>query len=1631
MRALYTFILVFFCCSQISNAQKISIDSGVPLQTLVEDNLVDGCVDISNVNSTINGTPYGFNSYGYFERDASNFPFERGIMLSTGAANSGGNSEITPTLSEGSSIWGTDPDLEAALGTTNTLNATSIEFDIVSISSQFQFNYLFASEDYDGINPCQVSDGFVFLIKETGSPAPYQNIAIVPGTSTPVNTSTVHPNLLPACAAENENYFAGYNIGDTNYVGRTTVLTASTTITPYVSYHVKLIIADQTDGTFDSAVFIEGDSFKILDLGDDITSCESSASLDGDIQNSFASYKWFKDNVEIAGAITPTYTAIESGTYRIEVSVTLNGSTCIEEDEIVVVLNTEEDITPITDYELCDDSSGDEIEVFDLSTKTAELVANIPFTNYTLSYHYDETQARTNINRILTPIPNSASNPQNIFVRIEDLDSGCFAYTNFDLIVNPLPEITDPTELEVCDSDNISDGYAIIDLTEKDNEIARGDSTLMVTYHYSQADADTGANPIPVPYQNINTPNERVYVRVLNPATGCVDFTELDVTITISPVVNRDTQYLNACDTDLDGSASFDLTESIDDILEGLTGVTYTFHESLDNAQTGTNPIVDETNYQYTNAVAEPGYRILYVRIVDDSTGCPTIVPLEVHTNLLLTGTDTGFFALCDTNEDPDDPIQFNLNSVQTYIANELPNPIVVNFFEEEDDRDANVNALDKTILYTAENPTTLFITIEDTDTGCSEFSDITLVINPVLLFQPTIPLPYCDSDDDGFVSIDLHSLDSIVLDDNPDFEVTYFGELSDAENNTNQLPPFYTNTNSVETIYARIEHTATGCSTINPFEIEVLVAPAATQPSDFVICDNDDDGFSIINLEDKNDETVADPSIMTFSYHTSLEDANSQSNPIATPTAYNADTQTVFVRIENTLSTTRCYNIVEQQIIVNTLPNPPVITNYQICEVDGDRTADFLLVEKDNEILNGQLGKEVHYFEDAAFTSPIDKNAVYNNLTPSQTIYVIVDNITDENCFASTSFTIQVAPDPVYNSPSQYLICDDTSNDEVEIFDLDTKTAEITQGSPDVLNISYHLNQFDAEENRNAITATSSYTNIANPQTVYVRIESDDSLCFVVETLSLNIIAAPDVSEVSGPLISCDEDYDGSTSFNLEDAEFEIYDRIQSNIVVNYYENLDDISDNGFDNTNAIATPTDFDSDTQTVYIKITNTLTGCFSIIPQELIVELPPETLTVGTISICDNDTDTYDLSQVDMLLVDDTNTVTITYHSSKENAEDNQFPLDTNHNYTNLNQTFFARVTDIANSCHIVTSFNLRVYINPRASSTRADLIECDDDFDGLFEFDLTNANPTILGNQNPNNHRITYYNSATDAAEKLNPLNNLYVAENGEIIYARLESIATTCYDITEFTTYVNALPIVEIEEIIPICNDTPTLVSADTNIPGDTYLWSTGETTPEIIIQPDAPGNYNVTVTRPYADGNSCSNSASFTVVESDQAFIDIAPPTTNFTDPNSITVNIRSGGIGDYVYILDDGEPQTSNIFSNVPYGEHLVTVRDLNGCMDETRSVFVFDIPKFFTPNNDLYNDTWHVVGASQLPGTVVYIYNRYGKLLKTLTHTSDGWDGTFNGYNLPSDDYWYLAKIVQDGNAFDLRGHFALKR
>jgi gliding motility-associated-like protein len=1634
--------LLLFCSLTSAFAQQISVDGSIPLQQLIEDNLIqNGCVEISNITSSINGTSFGFSSYGQFNRSSSNFPFQSGIMLTTGNASSGGNTVTTPVLSEGASNWGGDADLETALGINNTFNATSIEFDLISTSNQLQFNYLFASEEYFSTNPCNISDGFAFLIKETASAAPYQNIALVPGTASPVNTNTIHTDIFNStgnllCSAQNEQYFDGLGNGDTNYNGRTTTLTAATTIVPYVQYRIKLVIADQSDIEYDSAVFIEGNSFKILDLGEDISTCFSSTTLDADIQNPLASYEWFLNNsaTPISGQTSATLNVTQSGTYRVEVTVPLpNGSPCVETDEIVVNLNIEEAVPALLDYQLCDDiSNGAGTETFNLSIKNGEVVSASPFSNYNYTYHLSDTEARNNTNSIITPIQNT-SNPQPIFVRINDLDTGCSTYTTFNLIVNSEPNIITPGTLEICDNDDVpDDGFYFIDLTQLDDEITGGLADLAVSYYYDATDANNSVNPISSLYRNRTTPTDQVFARVINTTTTCVSsVVAVDINVTNSPIINFETQYIDACDADHDGFAIFDLTQVLNNVLNGIPpgNVTATYHENYSDAELGINPIADPANYP--NLISEE--QTVYIRIQDNTTLCASVAPIEIHTNLLLTATDIQDFALCDNNADPNDELNFDLNVIEFFINNNLdfdddPNTIDIDidFFEVEANRDANVNAIDKSFLYSAPNQTTLYIRMVNNISGCIDVEEIRLLINPVLLFSPVDPIPYCDSDSDvtdGITTIDLHSLDDLITNSNTDFVTSFFPTMADASSNNtaNQLPDMYTNTNSQETIFVRIENIDTGCYTSNSFDIRVIPSPETTQPSDEVFCETSD--TKVFNLEDKIPEIVSNTTGIDVDFFTTLNDADNNTNSITNRTAYTASTQTMFVRVGDNTPGTSCYKIITYEIIINSTPVFPTtgINDFVICDGDINGEADFIFRNKDGDILNGQTGKEVSYFEDAGYTVIIDKDAPFTS--GDRIVYVRIDNITDPTCNATSSFEIKVASDIVYNAYTPFVECDNESNDGKQTFDLDQKRNEIILGVPEELNVTFHLTQTAADNNTGALP--NSYTNATNPQTIYVRIENKNSLCFEVDVLDINIIAAPDLTDAN-PLAFCDDDSDGFVTFDLAQADFEILDRvIGPPPVINYFENQADTSDD----TLEIANPNNYFSDSKTVYIKVTNQ-SGCSSVIPLALVVNSFPTINTFTTVEDCFSNTNTFDLTQVNTLVTNNPSTVNISYHNNQTDAEDDLAAYGNNFNYTTPgNYTIWIRTENPITNCFITSSFVLEINPNPVAN-TPPDLEDCDDDYDGFRTFNLSNSSSTsnsIRGAQNASNFTVTYYHDLPNAENATNSIATSYPAVNGEIIYARIENVTTGCFSTTQFNVIVNEKPIIDIEDQIALCiNNLPLAISAETGIAGDIYLWSTGETNPEIMLANQTDyGSYWVSVTRP---STGCFTTKLFEVIESAGAEI-LATATADFTDPNTITVEVS--GIGDYVFSLDDGPTQTSNVFNNAPIGTHIVTITDLKGCDPTSIEVVVIDVPKFVTSNGDGHFDTWHITGVNQLAGTVAYIYNRMGKLLKTLPHTSVGWDGTFNGANMPSDDYWYSAHVFYKGDEFEIRGHFALKR
>ena len=188
-------------------------------------------------------------------------------------------------------------------------------------------------------------------------------------------------------------------------------------------------------------------------------------------------------------------------------------------------------------------------------------------------------------------------------------------------------------------------------------------------------------------------------------------------------------------------------------------------------------------------------------------------------------------------------------------------------------------------------------------------------------------------------------------------------------------------------------------------------------------------------------------------------------------------------------------------------------------------------------------------------------------------------------------------------------------------------------------------------------------------------------------------------------------------------------------------------------------------------------------------------------------------------------------------------------------------------------------------------------------------------------------------------------------------------------------------------------------------------------------------------VTAKTTDGTDCTRSLTINIKESSIATLlkkDITVTDLTKDKNNTIAIDTTSLGIGDYEYAIDDilGPYQDDPLFEQVRPGIHTIHVRDKNNCGVASIEVSVIGYKSFFTPNGDGYHDKWKILGirADFQPKTKVYIFDRYGKLLKELDPLSDGWDGNYNGKPMPQTDYWFKINL-EDGREF--KSHFSLIR
>ncbi|MGB3591325.1 MAG: T9SS type B sorting domain-containing protein [Nonlabens sp.] len=657
---------------------------------------------------------------------------------------------------------------------------------------------------------------------------------------------------------------------------------------------------------------------------------------------------------------------------------------------------------------------------------------------------------------------------------------------------------------------------------------------------------------------------------------------------------------------------------------------------------------------------------------------------------------------------------------------------------------------------------------------------------------------------------------------------------------------------------------------------------------------------------------------------------------------------------------------------------------------------------------------------------------AMPSHVYASAGIYNVVLTLTTSGTTRTFRKNVEIFTVPVANAVPDLDLCDSDGSGDEEIL-LGVYSFDTLIGSQDAnsIDVAYFLNAADAQSNTNQISET--YLLNTPTQIIYARLfNRSNSTCAGITSFTLSLFELPVPGTVNDIEI-CDDDFDGFEQFDLTIQTADILTQPASQFEVTFYDSQED-ADAGIDEL--VSPYTNNDPFLQTIFVRIENrNFEECaesslsFDLIINEKPVANDFDAFQCDEDGVADNRT-IFSLSGFDDSVSANAVDVEVQYFLNQANATAGVAELD-RISYTNVAspQTIVALVTDINTGCSSIAQVTLAVSASD-ARDTVLEQCDIDDLADGFTQFDLSIASGDVLIAA-PADVVIAYYLTLNDALTEQNALDNFFTNTiiSRQVIFARAESPDGNCFGISEVELIVNDLPILEENEFIEFCGNNPQplelLSGITTGTSTDyTYLWNTGETTPSLSVT--TGGIYSVVVT----NGNGCASSREFEVVISEAATIEeILVVNAGGNDLGSVEIVVS--GLGDYEYSIEEFEGyQDSAEFNDIDPGFYTVSVRDKNGCGITTQGFSIVGYPRFFTPNGDGFNDRWQLSGVNTVfsPDTQVFIYDRYGKLLKQISPLSAGWDGTFDNIALPSSDYWFTATLI-DGTAFS--GHFSLKR
>ncbi|WP_299155604.1 T9SS type B sorting domain-containing protein [uncultured Christiangramia sp.] len=557
-------LILLMLLPALSFSQSIQVDQDqYTAQELIEEVLIQSDCITDVVVTNVSGANFtdGSKSFGYFDAADTGFPISNGLVLSTGKLET--ISEPTSSLANDfHSGWDGDSQLEEELNI-DSYNATVIEFDFVPNVAGINFRYLFASEEYqfDNSVTCYFSDAFAFFIRKADETT-YKNLAVVPGTQTPILNTTVHHNISDNCPAVNEAYFDRFNFdAETIFDGQTKVLNAVADVIPGETYHVKLVIADDLNDKYDSAVFLEAGSFQSsADLGPDRLVQNNDAICYGEsvlLKPAIASgdqVEWYRNGVLLQDETGDQLRVNTPGEYSIELTSTEG---CIAQGNVIIEYYPEIDYSP-AELVACGFADTETVR-FNL-LESASQILNPNQRTVVEEFFINRSDAENGVNQITDP-ENYSSGTAIVYGTVHD-GFGCSEITEIKLT------ITSETILDVfsiCSAEGLgSNDIEINDL--RDHLFEENNNASDFQIYLSKNDALNEESEILTDISFSEIQQEKLYVKLLDQEV-CLGFAvlpiqnagvaELPQDLVLSLCNANDEQLL--LDSGLDSNASEDL----------------------------------------------------------------------------------------------------------------------------------------------------------------------------------------------------------------------------------------------------------------------------------------------------------------------------------------------------------------------------------------------------------------------------------------------------------------------------------------------------------------------------------------------------------------------------------------------------------------------------------------------------------------------------------------------------------------------------------------------------------------------------------------------------------------------------------------------------------------------------------------------------------------------------------------------------------------------------------------------------------------------------------------------------------------------------------------------------------------